>query len=98
VSTNLPNNTCFSTPYSLVHSHKLAIRIFISGREALAELTQRFTSLEQISMTSSEAKSDLGLYAESMILERCEKGMLATGDQALLEEMQHILTEHAEGM
>ncbi|CAG9942728.1 unnamed protein product [Clonostachys rosea f. rosea IK726] len=54
--------------------------------------------LEQISMTSSEAKSDLGLYAESMILERCEKGMLATGDQALLEEMQHILTEHAEGM
>ncbi|CAH0035526.1 unnamed protein product, partial [Clonostachys rhizophaga] len=89
----------FDTLLSLVHSHKSAIRIFIFGREALAgEHTKRFPNLEQISMTSSEAKSDLGLYVESMILERCEKGMLATGDQVLLEEIQHVLTEHADGM
>ncbi|KAI6288058.1 hypothetical protein MCOR27_001082 [Pyricularia oryzae] len=75
------------------------VRLFLSARSSLQEEVERyFPVIERLKLGHESTNEDIAAYIKGFIDERMDDGDLKVGDPSLLDEIQRVLTEGAQGM
>ncbi|KAI6560168.1 hypothetical protein MCOR03_004459 [Pyricularia oryzae] len=75
------------------------VRLFLSARSSLQEEVERyFPVIERLKLGHESTNEDIAAYIKGFIDERMDDGDLKVGDLSLLDEIQRVLTEGAQGM
>jgi hypothetical protein len=75
------------------------VKLFLAGRDSLSEeIKRRFQPVYHISMSCTQAQSDISRYISEIIDERLSNGDLVVGDNSIIQEIQDALIQGAQGM
>ncbi|KAF6805159.1 nacht domain protein [Colletotrichum plurivorum] len=74
-------------------------RVFLSSRESLSgELKDRVPSIATVSMASTQAMADIGIFVKETLQERRRNGDLNVENASIIDDVQQALTNRADGM
>jgi hypothetical protein len=75
------------------------LKVFISTRQNIvAEIRKMVSKALHVSIASSQAANDIGIYVRQVLQERVESEDFVARDQELLAEIEARLIGHADGM
>lgn len=82
-----------------ISSSQSTLKIFLTSRGGLGDEVRRCcTSVQHLSMGSSEALCNLKVFINRVLRERVANGDLVVGDENLIQEIEDALLTGAQGM
>ncbi|KAF6808515.1 ankyrin repeat-containing protein, partial [Colletotrichum sojae] len=74
-------------------------RVFLSSRESLSgELKDRVPSIATVSMASTQAMADIGIFVKETLQERRRNGDLNVENASIIDDVQQALINRADGI
>lgn len=83
----------------LISSHPSSVKIFISSREdIIRDIARTFAGCRELTMSHSDARSDILVYVNDIVAEKIENEELVVGNPELVQDVRKALIEGANGM